>query len=338
MGQWADWGETKRKHIEWILGWLCDLHLSPHPPLDLGFSRSTFEEAVYPKGRVTWYGSNSKGMRVQWCTFATSLWLTRGSSSPVGHRDIGDNMGLCSPLNTDGAVDVLAPNVFYHSIKCDNFCQAIFSQSENNYSQFWPISIQLQQPMKVEGIGNVATWLVQNEPFWLVHVWVWNNGVDYKTRLWRAVPVFLENGISTFVFVEWIKTMLWFLFWQCGLVYATYLCLYAEFEFWPHPYACPLPIGQIFKNLYIKMGRLINMERKKDVSSGFVFTKSPNRKWLGKCWKGLGKYIPDPVSNLCTSDLFGVNQTNHSWDMVNRVFHLEKTGWVDGMPRTEVTR
>ena len=189
MGQWADWGETKRKHIEWILGWLCDLHLSPHPPLDLGFSRSTFEEAVYPKGRVTWYGSNSKGMRVQWCTFATSLWLTRGSSSPVGHRDIGDNMGLCSPLNTDGAVDVLAPNVFYHSIKCDNFCQAIFSQSENNYSQFWPISIQLQQPMRVEGIGNVATWLVQNEPFWLVHVWVWNNGVDYKTRLWAPSVV-----------------------------------------------------------------------------------------------------------------------------------------------------
>ena len=34
--------------------------------------------------------------------------------------DAGDNIGLCCPLNTDGAVDVLASNVFYHPIKCEN--------------------------------------------------------------------------------------------------------------------------------------------------------------------------------------------------------------------------
>ena len=39
--------------------------------------------------------------------------------------------------------------------------------------------------------------------------WCWfqNEAVGSQV-LWRAVPVFLENGISTFVFVEWIKTML----------------------------------------------------------------------------------------------------------------------------------
>ena len=64
--------------------------------------------------------------------FFTSLWLIRGSCSPLWHRYTGDDVGLCSPLNTDEAVDVLASNVFYHPMKCGNFFQAIFSQSENH--------------------------------------------------------------------------------------------------------------------------------------------------------------------------------------------------------------
>ena len=35
-------------------------------------------------------------------------------------------------------------------------------------------------------------------------------------------------------------------------------------------------------------------------------------------------YIVHPVSNRCTSVSFHVNRTNHSWDMSNRVFDLEK--------------
>ena len=33
--------------------------------------------------------------------------------------DAGDDIGFCCPLNTDGTVDVLAPNVCYHPIKCE---------------------------------------------------------------------------------------------------------------------------------------------------------------------------------------------------------------------------
>ena len=40
--------------------------------------------------------------------------------------------------------------------------------------------------------------------------------------------------------------------------------------------------------------------------------------------KGEG-HIVHPVSNQCTSFSFHINRTNHSWDMSNRVFDLEKT-------------
>ena len=40
--------------------------------------------------------------------------------------------------------------------------------------------------------------------------------------------------------------------------------------------------------------------------------------------KGQG-HILYPVSNQCTSFLFHINQTNHSWDMAKIVFDLEKT-------------
>ena len=40
--------------------------------------------------------------------------------------------------------------------------------------------------------------------------------------------------------------------------------------------------------------------------------------------KGQG-HIVHSVSNRCTSFLFHMNRTNHSWDMSNRVFDLEKT-------------
>ena len=40
--------------------------------------------------------------------------------------------------------------------------------------------------------------------------------------------------------------------------------------------------------------------------------------------KGQG-HIVHPVSNRCTSFLFHIIQTNHSWDMSNKVFDLEKT-------------
>ena len=36
-------------------------------------------------------------------------------------------------------------------------------------------------------------------------------------------------------------------------------------------------------------------------------------------------HMVDPVSNQCTSFSFNVNLTNHSWDMAERVFDLEKT-------------
>ena len=36
-------------------------------------------------------------------------------------------------------------------------------------------------------------------------------------------------------------------------------------------------------------------------------------------------HIVYPVSNQCTSFSFHINCTNHSWDMSNRVFDLEKT-------------
>ena len=39
--------------------------------------------------------------------------------------------------------------------------------------------------------------------------------------------------------------------------------------------------------------------------------------------KGQG-HIVHPVSNRCTSLLFHINQTNHSWDMSNKVFDLKK--------------
>ena len=39
--------------------------------------------------------------------------------------------------------------------------------------------------------------------------------------------------------------------------------------------------------------------------------------------KGQGHMV-HPVSNQCTSFSFHINQTNHSWYMSNRVFHLEK--------------
>ena len=39
--------------------------------------------------------------------------------------------------------------------------------------------------------------------------------------------------------------------------------------------------------------------------------------------KGQG-HIVYPVSNQCTSFLFNINRTNHSCDMSNRVFDLEK--------------
>ena len=40
--------------------------------------------------------------------------------------------------------------------------------------------------------------------------------------------------------------------------------------------------------------------------------------------KGRG-HIVHPVSNRCTSFSFHINRTNHSWDMSNIVFDLEKT-------------
>ena len=40
--------------------------------------------------------------------------------------------------------------------------------------------------------------------------------------------------------------------------------------------------------------------------------------------KGQG-HIAHPVSTRCTSFSFHINRTNHSWDMSNRVFDLEKT-------------
>ena len=40
--------------------------------------------------------------------------------------------------------------------------------------------------------------------------------------------------------------------------------------------------------------------------------------------KGQG-HIVHPVSNRCTSFSFHINRTNHSWDMSNWVFDLEKT-------------
>ena len=40
--------------------------------------------------------------------------------------------------------------------------------------------------------------------------------------------------------------------------------------------------------------------------------------------KGLD-HIVHPVSKRCTSFSFHINQTNHSWDMSNRMFDLEKT-------------
>ena len=40
--------------------------------------------------------------------------------------------------------------------------------------------------------------------------------------------------------------------------------------------------------------------------------------------KGQG-HIIHPVSNQCTSFLFHINRTNHSWDMSSRVFDLGKT-------------
>ena len=36
-------------------------------------------------------------------------------------------------------------------------------------------------------------------------------------------------------------------------------------------------------------------------------------------------HIVQPVSNQCTSFLFHINRTKHSWDMSNRVLDLEKT-------------
>ena len=36
-------------------------------------------------------------------------------------------------------------------------------------------------------------------------------------------------------------------------------------------------------------------------------------------------HIVHPVSNWCTSFLFHIYRTNHSWNMSNRVFDLEKT-------------
>ena len=40
--------------------------------------------------------------------------------------------------------------------------------------------------------------------------------------------------------------------------------------------------------------------------------------------KGQG-HIIHPVCNRCTSFSFHINQTNHFWDMTNRVFDLDKT-------------
>ena len=54
-----------------------------------------------------------------------------------------------------------------------------------------------------------------------------------------------------------------------------------------------------------------------------TLTLNDKVKIMGKV-KGQG-HIVHPVSNRCTSFLFHINRTNHSWDMSNRVFDLEKT-------------
>ena len=59
--------------------------------------------------------------------------------------------------------------------------------------------------------------------------------------------------------------------------------------------------------------------------SNFNYFKSWNYKVkvMGEV-KGEG-HIVHPVSNQCTSFWFHINRTNHSWDMSNIVFDLEKT-------------
>ena len=44
----------------------------------------------------------------------------------------------------------------------------------------------------------------------------------------------------------------------------------------------------------------------------------------GHGWGEGEGHIVQPVSNQCTSFSFHINRTNHSWDMSNRVFDLEK--------------
>ena len=102
-------------------------------------------------------------------TFVTSLGLIRGSSSPLRLGDTDDAMELCSPLNTDGAVEVLVSNVFYRPIGCEDFFLKPFSANQKIICViFWLVSFDqwVSSDSSQWGLTALKLWCyVQNHLF-----------------------------------------------------------------------------------------------------------------------------------------------------------------------------